>query len=102
MKEEKGFTHDLNFYKTNVYTRYPWGTPNKTEDSLEEKPPQYRIGIDTFERMEKNATLEERLAFARGNIDKYNWRKKGEDEKDLEKLIIYAKWALKQIRENGE
>jgi len=65
------------------------------------KPKQYQIGIDTFERMEKNCTLEERLAFVRGNIDKYIWRKKGQDKQDFEKIINYAKWALKQL-ENGE
>ena len=62
-----------------------------------EKPIQYQIGIDTFERMESNCTIEERLAFVRGNIDKYNWRKKGQDKQDFEKIINYANWALKQL-----
>jgi len=65
------------------------------------KPIQYQIGIDTFERMESNCTLEERLSFVRGNIDKYNWRKKGQDKQDFEKIINYANWALKQL-ENGK
>ena len=66
-----------------------------------EKPIQYQIGIDTFERMESNCTLEERLSFVRGNIDKYNWRTKGQDKQDFEKIINYANWALKQL-ENGK
>lgn len=65
------------------------------------KPIQYQIGIDTFERMESNCTIEERLSFVRGNIDKYNWRKKGQDKQDFEKIINYANWALKQF-ENGK
>ena len=63
----------------------------------ETKPAQYEIGIDTFERAEKNMTLEERLACARFNIDKYNWRKKEQDKEDFEKIIKYAQWAIKQM-----
>lgn len=66
--------------------------------SLENKPTQYKIGIDTFKRMECNTTLEERLGFAKGNIDKYTWRNKGQDLEDYEKIIAYAKWAIKQIK----
>ncbi len=61
------------------------------------KPKHYSKGIDTFERMEKNCNLSERLAFVKGNIDKYNWRDKGQDREDFEKIINYAQWALKQI-----
>jgi hypothetical protein len=61
------------------------------------KPIQYQIGIDTFERMESNCTQEEILAFCKGNIDKYNWRKKGSDKEDFEKIIDYANFAIKQI-----
>jgi len=63
----------------------------------QDKPEQYQIGIDTFERAEKNMTLDERLACARFNIDKYCWRKKGQDKQDFEKIINYAQWALKQL-----
>lgn len=62
------------------------------------KPKQYADGIDTFERMEKNATFEERIAFAKGNIDKYVWRKKDQDKQDFEKIIKYAQWAIKQYK----
>ena len=59
------------------------------------KPKHYSKGIDTFARMEANCTKEECLAFAKGNIDKYNWRNKGQDVEDLKKIKQYADWALK-------
>jgi len=74
----------------------------KITDTINEivnKPVQYQIGIDTFERMESNCTLEERLAFVRGNLDKYCWRKKGQDKEDFEKIINYAQWAIKQLED---
>ena len=61
------------------------------------KPKQYQIGIDTFERCEANMTKEEMLACVRFNIDKYNWRKKGQDKEDFKKIIDYANWALKHL-----
>ena len=67
--------------------------------NIRERPPQYNKGIDTFERMEANCSKDEILAFCRGNIDKYNWRKKGQDKEDLKKIIDYANFALKQIEE---
>ena len=62
-----------------------------------EKPKQYNIGIDTFKRCEANMTREEILVCCKFNIDKYNWRTKGQDKEDLEKIINYAKWALEQF-----
>ena len=62
------------------------------------KPKQYQIGIDTFQRAEANMTKEEILACVRFNSDKYNWRKKGKDRQDFEKIIDYAQWALKQMK----
>ena len=61
------------------------------------KPVQYDIGIDTFERAEANMTKEELLACVRFNIDKYTWRKKGQDEDDFKKIIDYCNYALKQL-----
>lgn len=61
------------------------------------KPQQYALGIDTFKRCEANMTKEEILACCKFNIDKYNWRKKGQDKEDFEKIINYAKWALEQL-----
>lgn len=61
----------------------------------EEKPAQYRIGIDTFERARANMTAEQYLACIRFNIDKYNWREKNQDIEDLEKIIAYANEGLK-------
>lgn len=61
------------------------------------KPTQYKIGIDTFERAKANLTKEELLACCRFNIDKYTWRKKDQDKSDFEKIIAYANYAI----ENG-
>ena len=63
----------------------------------DDKPKQYQIGIDTFQRAEANMTKEEVLACVRFNIDKYNWRKKGQDKEDFKKIIDYANWGLKQL-----
>lgn len=68
--------------------------------SSSEKPSQYQIGIDTFERSEANMTKEEILACCRFNIDKYNWRKKDQDLSDFKKIIDYANFAIKQIEKN--
>jgi len=64
-----------------------------------EKPKHYSKGIDTFKRMESNASREEIKGFIRGNIDKYNWRNKGQDREDFEKIIAYAQWAIELIEE---
>ena len=64
----------------------------------ENKPVQYQIGIDTFQRAEANMTKEEILACVRFNIDKYVWRKKGQDKEDFKKIIDYANWGLKQMK----
>ena len=64
----------------------------------ENKPIQYQIGIDTFQRAEANMTKEEILSCVKFSIDKYNWRKKGQDKEDFEKIIHYAQWALKQMK----
>lgn len=61
------------------------------------KPKQYQIGIDTFERAEKNLTKDEIIVICKFNIDKYNWRKKEQDKEDFKKIIDYANWALKQL-----
>jgi len=73
------------------------GQSDKVMSRKSNKPEQYQIGIDTFARMEANSTKDEILAFCRGNIDKYNWRKKGQDLEDLKKIIDYANFAIKQI-----
>lgn len=62
------------------------------------KPKQYQIGIDTFQRMEANCTQEEIIAFCKGNIDKYNWRKKDQDKEDFLKIIDYCNFAIKQLK----
>jgi|SRR5699024_1176334 len=70
--------------------------------NVDSKPSHYSKGIDTFARMEANCTPEECLAFAKGNIDKYNWREKGQDKEDFEKIIAYANWALKLLKQYAE
>lgn len=64
-----------------------------------DKPEQYQIGIDTFERAKANMTKDEILAFCKCSIDKYVWRKKGQDLEDYKKIITYAKFAI-EILEN--
>lgn len=64
-----------------------------------EKPKHYSKGIDTFARMEANCTKEECLAFAKGNIDKYNFRTKGQDLEDYKKIVSYANWAIKLLKD---
>gem|GEM_PF-6277415 len=71
----------------------------KIKEEPSTKPHQYNIGIDTFERSEANMTKEELLACVRFNIDKYNWRKKGQDEDDFRKIIDYANFAIKQLKQ---
>lgn len=66
---------------------------------IPKKPSQYDIGIDTFQRAEANMTKEEIIASCKFNIDKYCWRKKGQDKEDFEKIINYAKFALKQFKD---
>lgn len=58
------------------------------------KPEQYRVGIDTFERMRANATFEEAMGFIRWNIDKYNTRKKGQYISDYKKIKDYCDEAI--------
>jgi hypothetical protein len=69
------------------------------DESERERPDQYKGGIDTFDRIEANCNLEERLAFIKGGIDKYNWRKKGQDIADFKKIIDYANFGIKQLKD---
>jgi len=98
-KEKQGFKKEshIGIYNLKV-TELPTTEQQEYKKQSEAfKPKQYQIGIDTFERMEKNCSLIERIAFVKGNIDKYNWREKNQDKEDFEKIINYAKWAIKQI-----
>lgn len=61
------------------------------------KPKQYQIGIDTFARAEANMNFEEIMACIRFGIDKYTWRKKGQDLEDFKKIIAYAEFGIKQL-----
>ena len=62
-----------------------------------QKPIQYQIGIDTFQRAKANLTKDEVMACIKFNIDKYNWRKKGQDIEDFKKIIDYAKFAIEVL-----
>lgn len=90
--------------KTTEYQdEYSWvnnGLQDVSRKKDEDKPAHYSKGIDTFARMEANCTKEECLAFIKGNIDKYNWRDKGQDLEDFDKIISYAKWAKSILNKN--
>lgn len=79
---------------------YNWVVNGMKNNIKYDKPTHYSKGIDTFARMEANCTKEECLAFIKGNIDKYNWRDKGQDLEDFDKIISYAKWAKSILNKN--
>ena len=70
------------------------------EDTIDiyRKPIQYQIGIDTFQRAKANLTKDELIACIKFNIDKYNWRKKGQDTEDFKKIIDYANFAIEVLK----
>ena len=68
------------------------------ETDISRKPIQYQIGIDTFQRAKANLTKDELIAYIKFNIDKYNWRKKGQDIEDFKKIIDYANFAIEVLR----
>ena len=69
---------------------------------IENKPKQYQIGIDTFERCEANMTHIEIMACCRFNIDKYNWRDKDQTLSDFIKIKDYAEWAIKNMEKENK
>ena len=71
---------------------------NEMEEYEYQKPIQYQIGIDTFQRAKANLTKDELIACIKFNIDKYNWRKKGQDIEDFKKIIDYANFAIEVLR----
>lgn len=85
-------TEVYNWYIPDVFT-LPKECDADTKE-IEEKPSHYQIGIDTFERMRANATIEEAMGFIRWNIDKYNTRKKGQDISDYKKIKDYCDEAI--------
>ena len=74
-------------------------TMPQPEDFKPVKPSQYKIGIDTFDRAFQNMTKEELLAAVKFTIDKYTWRKKGQDLDDFKKIIDYANFGIKVLNE---
>lgn len=61
----------------------------------EAKPAQYSKGIDTIKRAEANMTVDECIACAKFNLDKYTWREKSQDIGDAKKAVFYSNWLLK-------
>lgn len=59
------------------------------------KPQQYANGIDTIKRAEANMTVDECIACAKFNLDKYTWREKGQDLDDAKKAVFYSNWLLR-------
>ena len=75
---------------------------DKTEQAhrqIGNKPPQYQIGIDTFERSKANQMAETRVEIAKFMIDKYNWRNKGQDVEDFQKIKDYCDFAIEALNE---
>lgn len=64
-----------------------------------EKPEQYQIGIDTFERSAMCQSPEVRVEIAKFNIDKYCWRNKGQDISDFKKIKDYCDFAIEALGE---
>jgi hypothetical protein len=46
-------------------------------------------GIDTFTRAKANMSKEHYISCLKFNIDKYNWRDKGQDQQDIDKIRVY-------------
>jgi len=91
----------LDGYYSKNKTRYliaKWNKEVPIDSCSWVTPTQYDMKIDTFKRAESNMTLPERMSCVKFNIDKYNWRNKGQDKEDLEKIIAYANWGLKQLK----
>ena len=87
------------FIKTNgscIENKDEYGIDNSID--INRKPIQYQIAIDTFQRAKANLTKDELIACIKFNIDKYNWRKKGQDIEDFKKIIDYANFAIEVLR----
>lgn len=69
------------------------------EDGTAKNATHYQNGeIQPIEYMQDKLSKEGMLGYIMGNIDKYNHRTKGEDLKDAEKLVQYAKWKVDVLR----
>lgn len=84
------------FIRTNGSCIDEFGIDNTID--INRKPIQYQIGIDTFQRAKANLTKDELIACIKFNIDKYNWRKKGQDIEDFKKIIDYANFAIEVLK----
>ena len=77
----------------------PQGETEQAHRQAGSKPPQYQIGIDTFERSKANQMAETRVEIAKFMIDKYNWRNKGQDIEDFQKIKDYCDFAIEALNE---
>lgn len=70
-----------------------------------ESPHYDRDGVSAIEALERKFTLLEALAWCRGNIFKYEWRKdsKGQKESDEKKLATFRAYEelLEEVRSQG-
>lgn len=68
------------------------------EKRMNNYKPDHYSDNDPFKIMEDNCTFEEIMGAVKLNIIKYALRTKGQDKEDLEKIIAYANWGLKQYK----
>jgi hypothetical protein len=64
------------------------------------KPKQYTRGIDTFQRAEKNMSIEGIMAATVITVDAYIWRDKGSDYEDFVKARDWLDWCIKCMKED--
>ena len=104
--EEEGFLEEENEeVSAELFIRTNGSCIEKEDESvidnsidINQKPIQYQTGIDTFQRAKANLTKDELIACIKFNIDKYNWRKKGQDIEDFKKIIDYANFAIEVLK----
>lgn len=58
------------------------------------------IGMQPIEVMKANMTQQEFKGFLKGNIEKYLWRRKGQDLLDYKKIVVYAQWLVEWEEQN--
>ena len=94
---------DNHFIYTNgTYEKEATEPQDKAEQSNRQtgdKPLQYQIDIDTFERSKANQMAETRVEIAKFMIDKYNWRNKRQDIEDFLKIKDYCDFAIEALNE---
>ena len=90
---------ELTAHKAKNEAKERQGETEQAHRQTGSKPPQYQIGIDTFERSKANQMAETRVEIAKFMIDKYNWRNKGQDIEDFQKIKDYCDFAIEALNE---